>query len=462
MASAVGLPNELLEQIFDHLPAGVPSIVCASHVCKRWRHLASQHPKFCRDISITDSGAGEREIPEGRIGVRVECLAAQLASSEQPIDVTIRLCQEGAEMIEAALPLLPAHMHRVASFSFVSYRGHSWQGVVALLDAPTPLLESLRIDAGDDGWMEESRTDEMILPRSFLCGKERLRSLSLRLFTFPDDAIRNASIDQLGLCLPDQDSLGVALDACPRIRRLDLSFRLGLYGRDLLPVIHDTRVANLTTLSISQASGVLFYYAAVLETHLRGPLRITEFFCNEHLLVTSFDITLCDAASTRQRLFLGTILDLDEPYSDSLDVAEFRGLCIGNRLVELRACVNSIKIVAALLPSLPVLEVFVVALRHYKAGTPLYPEPRSEAWHTFDAVGTVRSARVVCPVLTKLVIEGEGWTCSTSWLAHFAGHVLGVTPRRKLELVLHGASLIGDPQEIRGHFHSISMYPSEQ
>ncbi|EJD48496.1 hypothetical protein AURDEDRAFT_162455 [Auricularia subglabra TFB-10046 SS5] len=256
----------------------------------------------------------------------------------------------------------------------------------------------------------------------------------------------------------DPAQLYRALAACPRVRRPDLNFPPPVCSPDYFAVVQDRRVARLPTVLIHPEHSAIPYFAIILQTHLPGPLGIKKFDGiitrhNEAL----FDVVLCDAASSRQRSFVRTILDLS---SDSSDLAQVSALGIADRLVELRMRVKAIDVIAALFPSLPVLDVFVIALGRHKTGTVLYPG--TDILQMFYAANMRAVRPVACPVLSRVVIEGDGQMCSTTWIAQFVGHALGVSPRRKLELVLKGCSLDGDPGQIWGYFKSISMVPNSQ
>ncbi|EJD43393.1 hypothetical protein AURDEDRAFT_185579 [Auricularia subglabra TFB-10046 SS5] len=441
------LPNEVLARILDHVPP-LNYIVRMSHLSKRWRSVAHAHPTFCRHIQFMYmEGEGLPSPARGALFVK------QITCSVQPIHLSIMILQNSPHVVTTLLPLLSEHMHRIVSLSLVLHFDYPPDLLFATLNRPAPQLRWLRLDL-------QSSTPAFafirrILPRMIFGGQSPLQTLLLHNVELPDGPVSGIElVERVALySLNDMSQIARALHTCPRARRLDLVVNEGT-DQQASDYLCTPAVAQLQHIYLRTAPHILHYYRQLL-TDFVGPLRVTELF-ETHFgqqVPSTFDLTIVDHASGRERRFGdNAIQDLD----DIAPILEQLGLA--DRIIELTMCINALDIAGDLFPKLNNLEVFTVLLEYHKVVETFYP-PLSRD-HTFAADDEWKNMTwLECPAVKKIVIAGDGQTCTTQWLANFMGYTIGATCRRHLELELRGVTLVGDPCEIWGYFKAIRMTP---
>lgn len=442
-------PNEVLARILDHVPP-LSYIARMSHVSRRWRSVAHAHPTFCRYIELMYTEDEARPSP-----ARGALFVKQITSSDQPIHLTIMLLKRMPEIAHTLLPLLSEHMHRIASLCLELHLDSSPDLLFSTLNRPAPLLKWLRLDLQGNPLL--FAFTRRVLPRMIFAGQSTLKSLVLsRGIDFPDGPVSGLeSVERVALSdVSDLSRIQRAMQSCPSIRRLDLVLD-PVTDQDASTYFCTPEVAQLQHIYYRTMPDIVPHYRQLLADFV-GPLRVTNFYMTYYgpECPTVFDVTIIDKNSGRERRF-------GDNNKENLEATGelFAALGIAARVVELTVAINALDVMAELFPTMPDLEVITVTLSYLTVVDMLHPPIGHRV--VYNANDDWKdTAWIECPAVKKVVIAGDGETCTTQWLANFMGYTLGATCRRHLELELRGVILDGNPREIWGYFKAIHMTPA--
>lgn len=442
-------PNEVLARILDHVPF-LNYIVRMSHLSRRWREVAHAHPSFCQRI---DSMYLEEGVPSPARGA---LFVKQITCSNQPMKLTIMLPEDTPQLVRTLLPLIGDHMHRIASLCLVLHFNYSPNLVFAALNRPAPLLKWLRIDLKGDPIL--FALTRRVITRTIFGGQSRLQMLRLSSVEFPDGpAPAFDSVERVALsAVTDMSQIQRATESCPNLRQLDLIIRSGT-DEEASRYLCTTAVAQLPYIYLATSPSIRFPWYSQLLMDFTGPLCITELFATHHGpdIPSYFHFSIAEKSSRRERRFGENSMERYEEIAQ-----QFLQLDLAERIVEFTTFINALEVIGEVFPTMPKLEVITVQLNYFRTSE-IFDPPRHAWMHYYSAdENWTNMTWIECPSIRKVVISGDGQSCTTQWLANFMGYTLGATCRRHLELELRGVILDGDPREIWGYFKAIHMTPA--
>lgn len=183
------LPNELILRVLDHL--SLKNIVRVSHVCRRWRALAFEHPTYGSPITlhIPPRPSRHNDVP---LDMRILQLTR---SSFRPVELSI-ICHNlpSTQNLEAFIAACRANFGRIGRFDATVHGYATFRDTILkdFLMLPAPIMTQMSFRGAYDLYGT--------LPPSFATLAPNLRALSLfHLGLAPDPSVPFMNLEVLSV-----------------------------------------------------------------------------------------------------------------------------------------------------------------------------------------------------------------------------------------------------------------------